>query len=92
MGLSFREVALDWLRPMFKVLLVYLPVAALTWWLLAPASSLMRLFLHALLAGSIGLYLLLRFGIPVSFQNEILGRVPAKTVPFLKRLFHQPVG
>ena len=92
LGLSFREVALDWLRPMFKVLLVYLPVAALTWWLLAPASSLMRLFLHALLAGSIGLYLLLRFGIPVSFQNEILGRVPAKTVPFLKRLFHQPVG
>ena len=86
--LSVREVAWDWLQPMFKVLLFYLPVAGLTWWLSAPASGLARLVIHAAVAGSLGFILFLRFGIPLSFQNELLGRVPAKTAPFFKRVFH----
>jgi O-antigen/teichoic acid export membrane protein len=88
----FGEVALDWLRPMFKVLMFYLPVAGLTWWLLAPASGLTRLGINALLAGSLGIYLLLRFGIPGPFQDELLRRVPARAVPILKRVFLQPAN
>jgi len=88
-GLSLREVAWDWLRPMGKVLLFYLPAAGLTWWLSAPAAGWLRLGIHALLAGSLGIYWLLRFGIPGSFQNELLRRLPAKTAPFLKRVFVQ---
>jgi len=86
---SLREVAWDWLRPMFKVLLFYLPAAALTWWLLAPAALLTQLILHALLAGSLGFYLLLRFGVPGPFQDELLRRAPAGMTPWLKRAFHQ---
>ena len=89
-GLSLREVAGDWLRPMLKVLLFYLPAAALTWWLLLPAAALTRLGIHALLAVSLGAYLFLRFGIPPVFQNELLRRVPSRAVPLLKRVFLQP--
>jgi O-antigen/teichoic acid export membrane protein len=87
--ISLREVALDWLQPMFKVLLCYLPAAALTWLLLAPASLLTQLILHALLAGSLGFYLLLRFGVPGTFQDELLRRAPAGIIPLLKRMFHR---
>lgn len=87
--ISFREVALDWLRPMFKVLMFYLPAAGLTWWLLVPASGLTRLGVNVLLAASLGAYLFLRFGIPGSFQNELLKRVPSRVIPILKRVFLQ---
>jgi O-antigen/teichoic acid export membrane protein len=88
----FGEVALDWLRPMFKVLMFYLPVAGLTWWLLASASDLTRLASHALLAGSLGAFLFLRFGIPESFQNELLRRIPSWAAFWLKRFFLQPAN
>ena len=88
-GLSLREVAMGWLRPMGKVVLFYLPVAGLTWWLLAPLAGVPRLAANALLAGSLGAYLFLRFGIPVAFRTELLQRVPARVIPLLKRLFLQ---
>lgn len=88
-GLSVRETALDWLRPMAKVLLFCLPFAGLAWCLPMPASELMRLGIHALLAGTIGAYLFLRFGIPSSLQNELLRRAPSRVVPVLKRVFLQ---
>jgi hypothetical protein len=88
-GLSVREIALDWLRPMVKVLLFYLPFAGLTWYLLIPTSGPVRLGINALLAGSIGAYLFLRFGLPSSLQNELLRRVPSRAVPVLKRVFLQ---
>lgn len=88
--IPFGEVAWGWLRPMCKVLLFYLPAAGLTWWLLVPASGLTRLGVNALLAGSLGVYLFLRFGIPGPFQDELLRRVPMRAVPILKRVFLQP--
>jgi O-antigen/teichoic acid export membrane protein len=87
-NISVREVGWDWQRPMFKVLVCYLPAAGLTWWLLMPASILTQLMLHALLAGSVGFYLLLRFGVPGPFQTELLRRAPGRFVPLLKRAFH----
>ncbi len=88
--IPFGEVAWGWLRPMCRVLLFYLPVAGLTWWLLTPFSDLTRLGASALLAGSIGFYLFLRLGIPNSFQDELLRRVPSRVVPVLRRVFLQP--
>lgn len=87
--ISLAEVAGGWFQPMIKILLLYLPAAGLMWWLLAPQSGLTRLAANALLAGSLGFYLFLRFGIPGPFQNELLRRVPAKTVPLLKCVFLQ---
>jgi hypothetical protein len=90
--MPFGEVAWGWLRPMAKVLLFYLPVAALTWWLLVPASGLTRLVVNVLLAVTVGAGLFLRFGIPVTFQTELLRRVPPRVIPLLKRLFPQPIS
>jgi O-antigen/teichoic acid export membrane protein len=90
--ISFREVAFDWLRPMGKVLLFYLPIAALTWWLLASASELTQLASHTLLAGSLGTYFFLRFGVPPAFQIELLRRVPSWAAFWLKRFFLQPAN
>jgi O-antigen/teichoic acid export membrane protein len=91
-GLSLREVAVEWLRPMGKVLLFFLPAAVLTWWLLAPVAGVPRLVVNVLLAGSLGAYLFLRFGIPIVFRTELLRRVPARMMPLLKRLFLQAVN
>ena len=85
--ISFGEVAMHWLRPMFTLLMFYLPAAGLSWWLLAAAPIMIRLGGHALLAGSLGMLLFLRFGVPGAFQKELLGRVPARAVPVLKRVF-----
>jgi O-antigen/teichoic acid export membrane protein len=88
--ISFAEVAFEWLGPMSKVILFYLPAAGLVWWLLLPANDLMRLVVNILVALSLGAALLLKFGVPVPFQNELLQRVPPRAVPVLKRVFFQP--
>jgi O-antigen/teichoic acid export membrane protein len=90
--ISLTEVAFGWLRPMFKVLLYFLPAAALTWWLLMPASGLVRLGVNVLLAVFVGGYVFLRFGIPAAFQAELLRRSPSRAVPVLKRVFLRPAN
>jgi O-antigen/teichoic acid export membrane protein len=90
--LAFGEVALGWLRPMFKVLTYYLPAAILIWWLLPPVSGLLRLVIHVLLAATWGAWLFLRFGIPGAFQTELLRRVPPRVIPLLKKVFLQPAN
>lgn len=86
-GFPFGEVALGWLRPMAMVLLFYLPIAGLLWWSLPSVSDMARLGLNALVSVSIGAYLFLRFGIPGSFQTELLARVPKHISPVLRRIF-----
>ena len=81
-----REVCWDWLRPMTKMLLFYLPLAALVWWALLPLPSTMRLVCNAILAGSAGLYLFLRFGLPPSIQTEIIQHTPLLAQSLLKRI------
>ena len=86
---SISEVAWGWFQPMTRMLLFYLPVATLVWWLTVSVSEIVRLGILAGLAGSAGVYFFLRYGIPPAFQNELLSRIPAKAVPFFKRVFLQ---
>jgi O-antigen/teichoic acid export membrane protein len=90
--IPLAEVAFGWLRPMFKVLLYFLPAAVLTWWLLVPASGLTRLGVNVLLAVFLGGYVFVRFGIPAAFQAELLRRAPSRAVSLLKRVFLQPAN
>jgi O-antigen/teichoic acid export membrane protein len=83
---SLREVGLDWLRPMGRMLLFYLPLAALAWWALLPLSALPRLGIHVLVSLVVGGFLFLRFGLPSDFQREILSRAPKIFGPILKRV------
>lgn len=87
---ALREVAVGWLWPMTRTLLFYLPVAVLAWWLSRSLPETVRLGVGLVLAGSVGLYFLLRHGLPAAFQNELLRRVPAGTGSLLKRVFIQP--
>jgi O-antigen/teichoic acid export membrane protein len=87
---SLREVAWGWLRPMVKVLLLYVPLAALAWWTLMPLPGMLRLGFNAVMAGSLGFYLFLRHGISSAFQKEMLERVPRRINPILRRVFNDP--
>jgi O-antigen/teichoic acid export membrane protein len=84
--LSPREVAWGWLQPMLKVLLFYLPVAALVWWAPLPLTALPRLGIHLLVSLVVGGVLFLRFGLPSDFQREIISRAPKIFGPILKRV------
>jgi O-antigen/teichoic acid export membrane protein len=87
-SLPIREVALTWLAPMTRVLLLFTPVAVATWWasqhLEHPMS---RLALNASIGGSVGLFLFLRYGLSLELQTELLQRAPKALNPVLRRLF-----
>jgi O-antigen/teichoic acid export membrane protein len=82
-----REVGLDWLRPMGRMLLFYLPLAALAWWALMPLSAMARLAVNGLVSLVAGGFLFLRFGLPSEFQREIVSRSPTFFNLILRRVF-----
>ena len=87
--LPLREVAIQWLAPMAKVLFLFAPVALGTWWLSksVTADPLLRLALHVFVSISAGAYLFLRFGLSRSFQRELLQRAPRRVDPILRLVF-----
>lgn len=91
-----REVALAWLAPMAKVLAWFIPAALFLWWACnqlnwLPAQgawhALFDLVFKATLGGTLGLYLLLRLGLPAAFKRELLLRSPQSLNPWLRRVF-----
>ena len=87
-GLSLREVGLRWLAPLGRVLLLFVPVALLSDWASkGVAQPLPHLVLNLLLSGSVGGYILLRYGLSRALQGELLERSPRPFVPLLKRIF-----
>lgn len=87
--LPIWQVAVDWLRPMMKVLLFYLPVAVLLWAIPAPLPNLVRLGISGAVAVSLGAYMFLRFGISDVFQEELQRRVPPWAKNVLSSIFKQ---
>jgi O-antigen/teichoic acid export membrane protein len=87
-SLTIREVALSWLAPMTRVLVLFAPVAVATWWasqhLEHPVA---RLALNAFIGGWVGLFLFLRFGLSLDVQEELLLRAPQALNPVLRRVF-----
>jgi O-antigen/teichoic acid export membrane protein len=86
-GLSTREVGLDWLAPMSRVLALFGSVAVAAWWGCQDVADLpVRLALMALLSGSIGFYIFLRYGLPGGVQRELLDRAPGTINSILRRV------
>ena len=86
--LPLKEVGLRWLFPMARVMVLVVPVALAGWWLVkSVGSASVRLAVHALLGGSLGGYLLLRFGLPRPFQQELVRRAPRPINVLLRRVF-----
>lgn len=53
----------------------------------ALAANTVRLALNALLAGTVGSYLFLRYGLPPGIQQELLRRAPKQVTPVLRQVF-----
>ena len=86
--LTITEVGLVWMRPMIRMLAFLVPMALLVWWLFKSAESpLVRLALHLLISASFGFYLFLRYGLPDTFQKELLQRAPRGINPLLRLVF-----
>jgi hypothetical protein len=85
--LSLREVAWQWLAPMRRFLLRAVPLALLTWWLTRPLPPLPRFVIHAVESGTLGLFLLAKYGTPAAFQDELVRRVPAPVACLLRKIF-----
>ena len=87
-GCSAREVGFGWLAPLGKVMLLFVPPAAVFWWFTNHLDSvLLQLVLNGLFGGSLGAFLFLRFGLPARLQAEFLHRSPKTISPILKRVF-----
>jgi O-antigen/teichoic acid export membrane protein len=84
--LSIRQVAWDWLSPMRSFLLRAVPVAVLAWWATRTMLPLPRFLLHAGLSSTLVLWLLTRYGVSRSFQEELLIRSPKPTRRVLRWL------
>jgi hypothetical protein len=86
--LPVGEVGLGWLAPMGRVLALFVPAAMATWWLFKGLDEpLKRLAVHGLVSGTLGLCVLLRFGLSQSLQRELLERAPTAIRPLLKWVF-----
>jgi O-antigen/teichoic acid export membrane protein len=79
----FGEVAWRWLVPTWRFLWRLGLFAALVCWLTQGLAPTARLLIHATTCGTMGLLLLVRYGLPAAFQTELLGRLP----PTLARPF-----
>jgi O-antigen/teichoic acid export membrane protein len=87
-GCSVYEVGLAWLAPAGRVLGLFAPVAAATWWVSGQIDPpLARLAFNTLIAGSVGCFLFLRYGLSLGIQDELLRRAPKALTSILKRVF-----
>jgi len=69
------------------VLLGFAPPALLCWWATGGLEPLPRLAICVGLAATLGLFVLLRFGVPADLQAEFQKRAPAKVGSLLARIF-----
>jgi O-antigen/teichoic acid export membrane protein len=74
--LNFFEVAVEWVRPSFKLVVVLAPLALLLWFATAGLPAFWRLMIHVVAAGSIGGILFLRLGLPAEVVQETRARLP----------------
>ena len=73
---------------MGRVLLLFVPIAFVTWQLSKNISDpIIRLAVNFLVSISIGFFIFLRFGLPRATQKELLQRAPKGFNPFLRIVF-----
>jgi len=93
LGYPLGEVVLRWMRHAGIVFLCFAPPALLCWWATGGLEPLPRLLIVGGLAATLGLFVLLRFGVPPELQAEFQERAPAKAGRLLARIFgRQPVS
>jgi O-antigen/teichoic acid export membrane protein len=89
-GCPLSEVVFRWMRHAGIVLLGFGLPALLCWWGTCSLDSLPRLAIAGALSGTLGLFVLLRFGVPADLQAEFQARAPAKAGRLLAKVFGRP--
>ena len=87
LGFPLGEVVFRWMKHAGIVLLGFAPPALLCWWATGGLEPLPRLAICVGLAATLGLFVLLRFGVPADLQAEFQKRAPAKVGSLLARIF-----
>jgi O-antigen/teichoic acid export membrane protein len=75
-GVSLSEIAWEWLKPLRRALLVLVPLTAVVCWLSQPLTEWIRALLRGLLLGSLGMCVVLRYGLPIELKREFIRRLP----------------
>jgi O-antigen/teichoic acid export membrane protein len=75
-GLSMREVAWNWLSPMFGVLWRFGFLAIALWWATSRLPAWPRFLIHGAACGTAGLFLFAKYGVPPSMRSEVMKRLP----------------
>ena len=86
-GCPLSEVAFRWMSHAVIVLLGFGLPAGLCWWMTSSLEALPRLLIACALSGTLGLFVLLRFGVPANLQAEFQARAPAKVGGLLAKIF-----
>lgn len=88
LDLSLWEIGVRWLWPLGRLLLLFTPLAALTWLATSTLENpLMRLAIHVAFCGLVGGFLFLRIGLSNRIQSELLNRAPKPACLILRRIF-----
>lgn len=86
-GCPFGEVAFRWLKHAGIVLLGFGLPALLCWWGTGRLEALPRLAIACALVSTLGLFMLLRFGVPADLQAELQKHAPARISLLLAKFF-----
>lgn len=84
---SFKEVVWEWVIPLRSFLWRAIIVGLVLWYGSYSFPPVARLLLHAGVSATLMLFLLARYGVPASFQEELLRRAPLRAGKALSWLF-----
>ncbi len=84
-GFSLRDVLVRWQIPMLKVILFLAPLGLIAWWLCRCLSPALRLLVEGFWGVIVGCYVLVRYGMPRSLQEELVNRLPSRIRGVLRR-------
>jgi O-antigen/teichoic acid export membrane protein len=85
-GIPLSEVAWNWLKPLRRTLLTLVPLTVAVCWLSEPLTEWVRVVLRSVLLGSLGICLILRYGLPIELKRELVRRLPKSAALWVRRI------
>jgi O-antigen/teichoic acid export membrane protein len=89
-SLPLAEPGWEWLKPLGRTLLRLVPFAIGIWWLTEPLADWQQLIIRCVLLTPLGVFLLLRYGVAIQLQRELVQRLPKAYTPWLRIALGNP--
>jgi O-antigen/teichoic acid export membrane protein len=87
-AIPIREILIQWLTPMYRVMCLFGPIAVLLCLLTQSLSDPVRLCILFCVSGTAGVAILFSQGLPGALKGELLSRVPKPVGGIIKRVFN----